>query len=501
MIRSLTLLLVLLLPALTPSATPERAPGSTATPEVTQHYVLDARFDPGAATLTGEMSVAWTNTTGAPQTELPLRLYPNAEHYADGGIEIDDARVGAAPVAVTLDPDDPTVARMPLGDDVAPGDTRTLAFAFTTTVPTGGDGGFGIFRGSPDTGMWALVNWYPIVAGWEPGAGWSLDQPVGGIDPTFVTSSAWEVTIAHPPELALVATGEETTTTDGATAETRIDLPIGRELAVVALPADDVVVSTGSAGDTPIEVTLPRAWAVPGIEAALLDEARQAVPRLGEWLGVPLDRELDITAADMDGALGVAWAGAIWLDLGSIAADGRLDDAEREGLRFYVYHEIAHQWFSNLVGANTNQHTWMSEGLAGVLAVAVIRDEDGGEAGIRAFTGGVAGPYRAFVNGGQDAIADSPMGELPGVVHSFVSYGKGGIGFEAIRQEIGDEAFFTALAALCRDHAWGIVAPAEMLAAFETASGEELDELWSFWFEQTGATVAQVDAVIAGAGA
>ena len=45
-----------------------------------------------------------------------------------------------------------------------------------------------------------------------------------------------------------------------------------------------------------------------------------------------------------------------------------------------------------------------------------------------------------------------------------------------------------ALAALCRDHAWGVIAPETMLAAFETASGQELDALWSFWFEQTGAT-------------
>ena len=92
------------------------------------------------------------------------------------------------------------------------------------------------------------------------------------------------------------------------------------------------------------------------------------------------------------------------------------------------------------------------------------------------------------------------MGELSGVVHSFVSYGKGGVGFEAIRQQIGDEAFFGALAALCRDHAWGIIAPEQMLAAFETAAGQDVSALWTFWFEQTGATVDRVDAVIAGSG-
>ena len=496
--RPFILLLALLLPVFAPFVAEAQTP--VAAPEATQRYTLDARFDPGAATLSGDVTIVWTNTTGEPQDSLPLRLYPNAEHYAGGDIALVDATIDGDPVAVEIDSADATVARVPLGRAVSPGETRTLEVSFTTTVPLGGDGGFGIFRGSPDASMWALVNWYPIVAGWEPGEGWSLDPPVSGIDPTFVTASAWDVTIAHPAELALIATGVEETTIDGDAAITRVELPIGREFAMVALPASGLVTTSGMAGDTPVEVILPRAWAVPGLDEALLGFAEAAVPRLGTWLDTPLDHGLDLTAADMDGALGVAWTGAIWLDLGSIAADGQLDDAEREGLRFVVYHEIAHQWFSNRVGANTNDHTWMSEGLAGVLAVAVIRDEDGGEAGQRAFMGGVAGPYRAFVNGGQDEIADSPIGTLPGVVHSFVSYGKGGVGFEAIRQEIGDDAFFGALAALNRDHAWGIIAPEQMLAAFETASGQELGATWTFWFEQTGTSIEQVDAVIAGSG-
>jgi hypothetical protein len=401
---------------------------------------------------------------------------------------------------VAGDPDDPTVARVPFATPAAPGESRTVALAFTTTVPTAGDDGIGILRGTPEAGMWALVNWYPIVAGWEPGVGWELDPPVGGVDPTLVTASSWNATIAHPASVTIVATGDEATDRHGDTAVTRIELPIGRELAMAALPAAETVTASATAGDTPVTVTLPRAWAVPGLEQELLDLAGEAVPRLGAWLDAPLDGELDLTGAVLSGALGVAWTGAIWLDLEPIAADGRLDDAERVGLRFIVYHEIAHQWFSNFVGANTNRHAWMSEGLAGVLAVAVIRDEDGAEAAREAMMGGVAGPYRAFVNGGQDAVTDSPIGALPGVIHGFVSYGKGGVGFEAIRQEIGTEAFFAALATLCREDAWGIIPPERMLAAFEAASGERLDDLWAFWFEQTGATLPQVDAVIAGAG-
>ncbi len=118
----------------------------------------------------------------------------------------------------------------------------------------------------------------------------------------------------------------------------------------------------------------------------------------------------------------------------------------------------------------------------------------------RAFRGGVAGPYRAFVNGGQDAVADTPIGELDPLVHSLVTYGKGGVGFEAIRQRIGDEAFFNVLAALAEHHGWGIATPEDVLTAFEVASGQDLAELWAFWFLRADTTRADVDAVIAASG-
>jgi hypothetical protein len=497
MFRRLVFTLCLL--ALAASSWPATAQTPFAAAPIAQRYDLDVAFDPGAASLTGTIAIAWTNTTGGPQDALPLRLYPNAEHYGEGGITLDAVQVDGVTATVDGDPDDLTVARVPFAEPVAPGASRSVEIAFTTTIPIDSDGSFGIFRGNSADGTWSLVNWYPIVAGWEPGTGWYLEPLSAGVDPTLVTASAWHGTITHPADYTLVVTGDETTTVDGDSAVTRIDLPIGRELAMVAVPTETVETTAGDAGDTPVVVTLPRAWAVPGMEETLLAFAGEAVPRLADWIDAPLAGELDITSAELDGALGVSWTGAIWLDLGQLAADGRLDEIEQESLRFYVYHEIAHQWFSNLVGANTNDHTWMAEGMAGVLAVAVIRDEDGGRAAQGAFAAGVVGPYRAFVNGGQDAVADAPMGTQSGVVHSIVSYGKGGIGFETIRQEIGDDAFFGALARLADADDWGIIMPDQMLAAFETSSGLDLYDLWTFWFEDTGATVEQVDAVIAGA--
>lgn len=467
-------------------------------PELAQRYEIDAMFDPTAAEIKGELRVTWTNTTGEDQRALPFRLYPNADYYNEGGIELGEITVEEEPARAYLDIADPTVLRVSI-PVTAPGEKRTLTLAFHTTVPIDSTGSFGIFRGNSADDSWSLVNWYPIVAGWESGEGWYLDPPQGLGDPTFVTASSWSVTIAHPDRYTLVGTGEERTSGGDGMAKTTIDLEIGRELAVVVLPADRIVSSAAMVDDLSLKITLTEADAVPGMAEALESFVREAVPRYGEWFDLPARGELDITVADMDGALGVSWSGAVWLDLAQLTEDGQLDDVERMSLRFVVHHEIGHQWMANVIGTNSNNHTFLTEGLVNVLAVAVVREMEGEEEAGFVFNGWVAGPYRAFVNGGQDAVADSPVGELSPTVHSLVTYGKGGVGFEAIRQEIGDDAFFAALGSLGRAYAWDIITPEIMLEAFEWASGTDLDDLWSTWFEESDTSLAEVDAIIAGA--
>jgi aminopeptidase N len=38
--------------------------------------------------------------------------------------------------------------------------------------------------------------------------------------------------------------------------------------------------------------------------------------------------------------------------------------------------------------------------------------------------------------------------------------------------------------------------PGDLLTAFEEASGENLDELWSFWFNQANATTRDLNEVL-----
>ena len=82
-------------------------------------------------------------------------------------------------------------------------------------------------------------------------------------------------------------------------------------------------------------------------------------------------------------------------------------------------------------------------------------------------------------------------------IWSAAAYGKGSLGFLAIRQEIGAAAFETALHDLATRYAWGEMTPDDLRAAFETASGQDLDALWSHWFDEAAMTQEEIEEIAA----
>jgi aminopeptidase N len=53
--------------------------------------------------------------------------------------------------------------------------------------------------------------------------------------------------------------------------------------------------------------------------------------------------------------------------------------------------------------------------------------------------------------------------------------------FDVLRQEIGEEAFFNGLQSYYQDHKYGIAHTDDLLDAFESAAGRQLDDLYQEW--------------------
>jgi aminopeptidase N len=100
----------------------------------------------------------------------------------------------------------------------------------------------------------------------------------------------------------------------------------------------------------------------------------------------------------------------------------------------------------------------------------------------------LSGPFERIVGNDGNVIVDQPTDDFEtGRDYVFAAYIKAPLGFEAIRLEIGDEAFFGALQTYIEDFTFDVAEPNDFLAAFEESSGEDLQDLWDHWFSEPAA--------------
>ena len=463
---------------------------------------MDVALDPASSSIGGTMTVDWHNAAGEPLDEVWFRLFPNADYYGEGNLAVSDVTVDGAAVTPELALGE-TALRVPLPRSVAPGEDAEIALRFTSIVPADSTGSFGIFNHDTKHGSWVLADWYPVLAVYEEGSGWALPPVTSFGDPTYSPSALYDVQIAAPANLQVVATGivtDETATGQtppsgggglgGEIVTRRYVAGPARDFAIVA--DDDDEAKSQDAGET--QVTL---WTAPNLNATTrdktLDIATHALRFYNELWGPYPSRDIDLVQVDPNGALGIAWTGLLFLDGPALLET--YGDHDSNGLATIVAHETSHLWWGILVGGDSNAHGYIQEGLA--TTSSLLFDEAAYGPGVAAseLETWVIAPARRLLTAG-DAVVDVPISDGQSEsIRSDATYGKGTLGFLAIRQEIGAEAFNAALRDVATRYAWREMTPAELREAFERASGKDLSSLWSHWFDEAAMTKAEIDAL------
>jgi aminopeptidase N len=447
-------------------------------------YELELALDDAQSTISGQMVVTFPNETGLTIDTLPFRLYPNARYYGEGETSIDAIAIDGAAVAPRFD-DSATVLFVDLPSPLGPGESIAVTIDFSTVVPQNTGGSFGILNHDLTAEKFVLADWYPIVAGWDE-TGWRLEPPTDQGDPTFSVTSLYDVRLSVPEGYEVIATGDESRQADGAL---RIETGPVREFALVV--AQGLQVISGQSGDTTVSVHADPAHRANGQH--MLEVAISALDFYNDAFGPYPFRELDIVETNLSLAYGVSWSGVLFINETQLdLASGNLAT-----LDFTLFHEIGHQWWGAAIGANSNDHTFMVEGLTNATAVLAQAAVQGPDAAATSLYGWMVTPYLNLLAGSGDAVADMSIFDQPATAPlSTLAYGKGGLGFLAIRNQIGNEAFMAALAAYADAFRLGIAEPDDLLAAFEAASGQSLQELWSFWFDSATTTPADIEALV-----
>ncbi len=474
-----------------------RADAVAATAGRLSHYRVAATLHSMAGqptSITGTVDLRYHNDTGRAQSALYVRLYPNDERYAEGGLEVRDVTVdgvpvvpgaplptpplaapgvGAAPAAA-----DPTLARLALPAPVPPGGTAAVAMAFTTTVPTAPAEGTGLFGRYPDTGTWVLAHWFPLLAGHDPSAGWDLVRPAPWDDPVFAGFALFDVTLTTPKAMVLAASGVRVEEAVGGD-EVRRRYVSGpaREFSVVA--DDDFAAASRRVGGTTVTVYHDPEDAAGGEQ--ILAYAAQAVTVFNEVFGPYPYAELDVVA--VPSVVGFEFPQLVLIGT-EFVADPAGAGSRVGAVEFLVAHEVAHQWWYGLVGNNQRRHAFLDEGLAEYAAVLYFERQHGAPSAEQQVNLGLRLRYASMVFAAGDHVVDQPTDAFPDETAYFTTvYRKAALGFAALRAEIGDAAFVAGLRAYVEEAQFGVAAPADLRAAFERAAGRDLAGFWRSWFE------------------
>jgi len=162
---------------------------------------------------------------------------------------------------------------------------------------------------------------------------------------------------------------------------------------------------------------------------------------------------------------------------------------ERAALDFtadhIVAHELAHQWFGDLVTCREWSEGWLNEGFATYFEVVDLEHHEGPEeaafyrkAEMAAFFEEDGGRYRR-------AIVERTYREPMDLFDRHL-YAKAGLVLHMLRRELGDDGFWRSLRRYLEDNRGGAVETTDLVRAIETTTGRGIRKFFDQWISSPG---------------
>ena len=440
-------------------------------------YEIQLTIQPDLRTFTGHASMTLTGSDSPPSQSVYFRLLPNSGASYGGGaltvtrVLVDDQEVQPVPSG------DDSILELPLPDPLQPGEWISFEFDFTGSVPVdfGGEetpDAYGIYNYSQ--GVLVLSAWYPQLAVYDEG-GWHLDpaSPIG--DSVFSETTLYTVSILAPEDLVVIATGVEVSQEPEGDL-VRHDFMSGpvRDFFIVASPA--LQRATQEVNGTRVNSYYYPADQTGGEVG--LSIAAESLRSFNQHFGEYPFVELDIVQAPMRNALGVEFPGIVMI------AESLYQDVENPSFAITIAHEVAHQWWYSVVGNDVFAEPWLDEAMS-TYASGVYYQDAAGEDAYQGLVGYWQERYDTLVKEGLDDVVTQDLAYFEsldtGRVYGGVVYTKGALFLKAVRDAIGDEAFFKALQDYYHAQKYQVATGDDLLEAFERASGQQLDPLYQEW--------------------
>ena len=220
-----------------------------------------------------------------------------------------------------------------------------------------------------------------------------------------------------------------------------------------------------------------------------LDSAVDLLRYFNDYFGVryPLPK-LDLIA--VPGGFGGAmenWGAITFFESRLLFDPAASADAARRGIFSIVAHEIAHQWFGNLVTMGWWDNLWLNEGFATWMQVKAaehlypqwqtwLNGNEQKQIAMSLDAQRTSHPVQEAVTNETEAMA----------VFDAITYSKSAALIRMIERYLGEDAFRAGIRKYMADHAYGSTTTADLWRALEAASGKPVAGIAAGFTEQAG---------------
>lgn len=403
------------------------------------YYNIDLSMDHVAQLVSGTVSMRAT-PTGAAITDLDINLLDN--------MTVSAVEMGGSPVTFLHSND---LINVTLDASYAVGDTFTIDVTYSG-LPSAAIGGFGFNSYSGKPMIWSLSEPYGARS-WWPCKDWPWDKP-DSVD--FYITVDTSLTVASNGLLR-----DTTTVGSDRTWHWHESYPIATYLvSVAAYPYATFSDWYYYGVNDSMEI---QNYAFPGNLSTVQSQSAPTAGMIGYFSDIYGDYPF---LEEKYGHAEFLWGGA--MEHQTCSSMGFWNES-------VVAHELAHQWFGDLVTCNTFNHIWLNEGFA--TYSEALWDE---------FTYGRNAFKTTMKNArffGAGTIYVDDLSDWGRIFDSNLSYNKGSWVVHMLRHVVGDSTFFEICKAYRDETAYGYSSATteQFQAVCESLSGMDLNDFFQQW--------------------
>lgn len=504
-------------PPLAPGTAPTAEPAAEITggvaeslrgvpPEPVASYAIAVRLDAATHRLEGRETIVWRNPSAVPATELCFHLYLNGFRSSEstwlrregreaietlspdgwGWIEVD--RVEAAGDDLTSglafaapddgNPEDRTVAMLPLARPVAPGDQVELALWFTAQLPRA------VARTGYRGDYHLVAQWFPKLGVRDPDGTWQCRQFHRSSE-FFADYGDYDVAITVPEEHGVGATGVRVSSEpagDGEVAHRYLQRGV-HDFAWTAWPGFVVHRRTFRHEGLPeVEITLLGRPDTRHQAGRYLDAVEHSLRLFGSWYGPYPYTTLTV----VDPAWGAGATGGMEYPTFITGGTRLLNPPATLSPESVTVHEFGHQYFYGLIATDEVTESFLDEGINTYASYRVLAEAYGPRAWSHRVWGvplvfedvrlswaldARPGFFRAPTT---DPIARTSFGYRDRPTYRNMTYGKMALAMGQLERMLGREAMERAMRAYTTEWRFRHPRTEDFIATMSRASGRDL---------------------------